>query len=285
MCKRFGFVEEYQINRPCCRLGFQIGEVLTAGLDRGCVLAAFERVARPPPGKPLWRNWCDSHRGEIAGPPRRAISAHRRGSVHPLSWCVSSSRIAAAIAPACGPILACCPGRWRRRSPATPPCAKYHRQFRTVLMCTPRTAAISSAFRPSSVSRDAMGRAARIRHLCRCRNRRGCPMPQPNDLSRSLTALDQDSTLIAVVEMSLSSWLVGGIIPGVERHPAKKLEANETLLLSLLHRWREEAAKTGRAINRIAVAFEAGRDGFWLARWLRARGIEAHVLHATSITV
>jgi hypothetical protein len=26
--------------------------------------------------------------------------------------------------------------------------------------------------------------------------------------------------------------------------------------------------------ERTAVAFEAGRDGFWLARWLRARGIE-----------
>ena len=63
--------------------------------------------------------------------------------------------------------------------------------------------------------------------------------------------------MIAAVEMSQSSWLVGGIIPGVERHPAKKLEASETLLLSLLHRWREEAAKAGRAINRIAVAFEA----------------------------
>ena len=71
--------------------------------------------------------------------------------------------------------------------------------------------------------------------------------------------------MIAAVEMSQSSWLVGGIIPGVERHPAKKLEASETLLLSLLHRWREEAAKAGRAINHIAVAFEAGRDGFWLA--------------------
>ena len=31
-------------------------------------------------------------------------------------------------------------------------------------------------------------------------------MPQPNDLSRSLVALDQDSTIIAVVEMSQSSW-------------------------------------------------------------------------------
>ena len=53
MRERLGFVEEHQIDRARCRLGFQIGEVLTAGLDRGCVLAPFERVARPPPGKPL----------------------------------------------------------------------------------------------------------------------------------------------------------------------------------------------------------------------------------------
>jgi transposase len=109
-------------------------------------------------------------------------------------------------------------------------------------------------------------------------------MPQSNDLSRSLAALDQDTTLIAVVEMSQSSWLVAGMIPGVERHPAKKLEASE-VLLSLLHRWREEAIKAGRTVARITVAFEAGRDGFWLARWLLARGIEAYVIHATSIAV
>ena len=35
-------------------------------------------------------------------------------------------------------------------------------------------------------------------------------MPQSNDLSRSLVALDQDNTRIAVVEMSQSSWLVAG---------------------------------------------------------------------------
>jgi transposase len=56
-------------------------------------------------------------------------------------------------------------------------------------------------------------------------------------------------------------------------------------LLKLLHRWREEAEKKGRRIERIAVAFETGRDGFWLARWLRARGIEAHVIHASSVAV
>src|SRR3981189_906995 len=66
-------------------------------------------------------------------------------------------------------------------------------------------------------------------------------MPQPNDLSRSLVALDQDSTIIAVVEMSQSSWLVAGVLPGVERQPRMKLEPSAERLLGLLHRWRDEA--------------------------------------------
>src|SRR3954463_13671201 len=160
MRERLGFVEKHQIDRPCCRLGLQISEALTARFDRCCILAPFEGVARATEGKPLWRSLCESQRGEIAGPPRRATSAHKRDSVQPPSWRVSSSRIAAAIAPACGPILACPPGLGRCRSPAPPPCAKYPRQLRTVLTCTPRTAAISSALRPSNVSRIARARSA-----------------------------------------------------------------------------------------------------------------------------
>src|SRR3954453_2087326 len=101
MRKRLGFVEKQQIDRPCRGLGFQIGKVLAAGRDRRCVLAPFEGVTWPSPGKPLWRNWCDSQRGEIGGTPPRAISAHKRGSVQPPSWRVSSFKILAAIAPAC----------------------------------------------------------------------------------------------------------------------------------------------------------------------------------------
>jgi transposase len=51
---------------------------------------------------------------------------------------------------------------------------------------------------------------------------------------------------------------------------------------TLLYRWRDEATKAGRTIDR---AYEAGRDGFWLARWLRGRGIEAYVIHPTSVAV
>ena len=110
-------------------------------------------------------------------------------------------------------------------------------------------------------------------------------MPQPNDLSRSLAVLDQNSTLVAVIEMSQSSWLVAGTIPGVERQPLKKLAPDEAALFGLLQRWRDEASKSGRTITRIAVAYEAGRDGFWLARWLRSRGVDVHVIHPTSVAI
>jgi transposase len=108
---------------------------------------------------------------------------------------------------------------------------------------------------------------------------------QRNDFSRSLVAFEQNSTLVSVVELSLKTWLAAGLVPGLARQPLKKLGADPDALLALLHRWRAEAIKAGRKIDRIVVAFEAGRDGFWLARWLRARGIEAYVIHPTSIPV
>ena len=106
-----------------------------------------------------------------------------------------------------------------------------------------------------------------------------------NDLSRSLVAFEQDSTLVAVVELSLKRWLVAGLVPGLRRQPLKTLSADHHALLRVVHRWRDEAVKAGSRIERIVVAYEAGRDGFWLARWLQGQGIEAHVIHPTSIPV
>jgi transposase len=110
-------------------------------------------------------------------------------------------------------------------------------------------------------------------------------MSKRDDLSRSLTALEQDSTLIVVVEMSQSSWLVAGLVPGIERDPLKKLTPDAAGLWELLQRWREEAERAGRTIKRTVLGYEAGRDGFWLARWLNARGIEAYVMHPNSVAV
>jgi transposase len=101
-----------------------------------------------------------------------------------------------------------------------------------------------------------------------------CLMSQANDLSRSLVSFEQNATLVAVIELSQSSWLIAGTVPGIERQPLKKITPDEAALLRLLHRWRDEALAKGRTITRLAVAFEAGRDGFWLARWLAKQGIE-----------
>jgi transposase len=110
-------------------------------------------------------------------------------------------------------------------------------------------------------------------------------MSQPNDSKKSATPLEQDNTMIAVIEMGQASWLVAGIVPGLERQPLKKLGSDEQALFQLLRRWRNEAVQAGRTIKRLVVAYEAGRDGFWLARWLRARDIEAYVIHPNSVAV
>ena len=96
-------------------------------------------------------------------------------------------------------------------------------------------------------------------------------MPQPNDLSRSLVALDHDSTIIAVVEMSQSSWLVAGMLPGIERQPRKKLEPSAERLLGLLLRWRDEAVKAGRKITRMRLPLKpAATASGWRAGSRRA---------------
>jgi transposase len=111
-------------------------------------------------------------------------------------------------------------------------------------------------------------------------------MQKPRDDSKAcLTAFVQDNTIVIVLELSLSSWLVAGMVPGLSREPLKKIAPDPEVLLRLLHRWRDEAVKAGKEITRISVAYETGRDSFWLARWLRARGIDAHVIHATSVAI
>ena len=140
-------------------------------------------------------------------------------------------------------------------------------------------------------TKDTMGQAAR--QPCNRSSLRstfpidGAPvMQKPQDDSKAcLTTFVQDGTLTVVIEMSLASWLVAEMIPSVKREPRKKINPDPQLLLQLLYCWKVEATKAGKEITRIAVAYEIGRDGFWLARWLRERGIDAHVIHATSVAV
>jgi len=87
--------------------------------------------------------------------------------------------------------------------------------------------------------------------------------------------------------MSQSSWLVAGMLPGIERQPRKKAwSRGPERLLGLLHGWRDEAVKAGRKITRMQLAFEAGRDGFWLARSGFVRmGWRRMLIHPSSVAV
>ncbi len=75
-------------------------------------------------------------------------------------------------------------------------------------------------------------------------------MTQPFDVRKSDTPFDQNHMLVAVIELSHTSWLVGGIVPGLKRSPLKKLKPEKEQLLKLLVRWRDEAVKAGHEIKR-----------------------------------
>jgi transposase len=79
-------------------------------------------------------------------------------------------------------------------------------------------------------------------------------MTKPDDLSKPAVALDHDSTLVCVIEMSGTSWLVAATVPGVDR--LQKLPVNPARLLEQVERWRQEAVRAGRAICRTVVAYE-----------------------------
>ena len=94
------------------------------------------------------------------------------------------------------------------------------------------------------------------------------------------------ATLFAALELSRSTWVVALHSPAADKVSQHRLEGGDAEgLMDLLARRRGQAEeRTGRPV-RIACCFEAGYDGFWLHRWLRARGIENRVLDAASVLV
>src|SRR5215212_11028552 len=158
-----GLVEKEEIDHPRGCLRPQVCQAVAAGGDRLGILTGFQRMPWPAPAEPLCRSWIESQPSEIVGPPRRSISARRRGRVQPRSWRWSSPKIVRASAAAALPIRLGRPGGLRRLSAATPPLANRPRHARTVLTCTRRVVAISAARRPSSVSRIARAWSASTR--------------------------------------------------------------------------------------------------------------------------
>ncbi|WP_042446992.1 hypothetical protein [Azospirillum sp. B510] len=76
-------------------------------------------------------------------------------------------------------------------------------------------------------------------------------MQQP-EIGRSTATFVPDETLVAVIEMSLSTWLVAGLVPGVDRRPLKTLSPDENDLLLLLDGWELCGNLGDDGVNRAA---------------------------------
>jgi transposase len=106
------------------------------------------------------------------------------------------------------------------------------------------------------------------------------------DPRKPATAFDHSSTLVSVLELSGKSWELGASVPGVSRRPLRKVEVGDIgAVARQIEQWKSEAGKASHSVSRVVLGYEAGRDGFWIARALQDHGIEVYVLHPASIAV
>lgn len=91
------------------------------------------------------------------------------------------------------------------------------------------------------------------------------------------------------LELSQRSWLVGYLLPGSEKVQSLTVAGGDTNgLLDVIARIGskiELAGGTEAYRSHLRVCFEAGYDGFWLARFLLDRGIDTTILDPSSFLV
>jgi transposase len=98
-------------------------------------------------------------------------------------------------------------------------------------------------------------------------------------------AVDYNSTIIGALELSERKWVLAVQLPGVSRYSRHVLDACGDGLVSFVERLKARCAAAGRKVTRVILTHEAGRDGFWLARFLARRDIEVHVIQPSSLPV
>ena len=108
-------------------------------------------------------------------------------------------------------------------------------------------------------------------------------MTQP--ASSFAPALDYGATIIGALELSGKSWVLAVQLPGVKWHSKHVLEPRCEDLVALIERLKARSLAAGHNIERVILTHEAGRDGFWLARFLKQRGIGVHVMQPSSVPV
>jgi transposase len=111
-------------------------------------------------------------------------------------------------------------------------------------------------------------------------------MPSTAHPFAATAAGEQDATLFAALELSLSRWVVVASAPGESKVGRHTLPACDgPALLALLEELRRRAERRSSRAVAVATVQEAGRDGFWLHRLLEAHGVRSHVVDPASVAV
>jgi transposase len=97
---------------------------------------------------------------------------------------------------------------------------------------------------------------------------------------------DLRTTLVVVVEVSKTAWVIGAHVPGLHGVKVKqRLEPRAEALFDAIARLKRRAVDKGGVVERTIAAYESGYSGFWLARVLQRAGIAVHVIQPVSVPV
>lgn len=93
-------------------------------------------------------------------------------------------------------------------------------------------------------------------------------------------------TCYIALELSRPKWLVGALLPGRSKVLTTLVPGGDTAaLLDVLHHLAARGTREVGTPVALKVCYEAGFDGFWLARFLISRGIQTYVLDPASFLV
>ena len=106
--------------------------------------------------------------------------------------------------------------------------------------------------------------------------------PQPQNPPTATEA--ETATLLVSFELSEGRWILTIRLPGSSQLSRFSVPARDTAaVLAVLLKQRQRAEQhSGRPVQIVSI-YEAGRDGFWLHRWLQAQEIASHVVDPASI--
>ena len=102
-----------------------------------------------------------------------------------------------------------------------------------------------------------------------------------------MTVRCEDTTETPTIHMALDlgrrCWTVGFVLPGDRDARLYQIAGGDReTLLGLIERQR---SRLDEAAVRIVSCYEAGRDAFWLDRWLKAHGVDNRILDPASLEV